>query len=109
MSGFFKGVFSGLEYACQRDYRRKTAGAFLEWEPVSERAGEPYKLVEADFQSDRLVKLARQAIENEQITLSKGGRNSQNNGRSDADCYGYPGAMIKRKDPWEGFLSFMTK
>lgn len=30
---------------------------------------EPYKLVEADFQPDCLVKLARQAIENEQITM----------------------------------------
>ena len=47
-----------------------TAEAFSEWEPVAER--EPYKLVEVDFKPDRLALLVRQAIENEQITLSKG-------------------------------------
>jgi hypothetical protein len=37
---------------------------------VAER--EPYRLVEVDFRPDRLAMLVRQAIENEQITLSKG-------------------------------------
>ncbi len=47
------------------------AEAFSEWEPVAEREPD-YKLAEIDFLPDRLALLVREAIEKEQITLSKG-------------------------------------
>ena len=47
------------------------AEAFSEWEPVAERDPD-YKLAEIDFLPDRLALLVREAIEKEQITLSKG-------------------------------------